>query len=87
MPTIRPRIPKSTKDMFFATIIDLSVLSHTVQNVQIWMIAGNANPRPERHRAPNSDMKRSNWGIATANRTVRNGQKTGLIDVLLSCFV
>lgn len=34
------------------------------------MMAGNANPRADRHSAPNNDMNNSRFGIATANKTI-----------------
>jgi len=37
--------------------------------VQIWMSAGKARPKADRHRAPNREMNSSRLGMATAKRT------------------
>jgi len=39
------------------------------QCVQIWMSAGKARPKADRHRAPNREMNSSRLGMATAKRT------------------
>lgn len=45
------------------------------KNTQVSNNAGNANPSEDKHKAPNNDMNKSSFGIATAKRTAKTTYK------------
>lgn len=70
VPIIKPAKPKIPITAFFAIIAALAAPVFSFKYTQVSISAGNASPRDDKHKAPNNEMNRSNFGIATANRTV-----------------
>jgi hypothetical protein len=53
----------------------LQALLMLSQKVHVSMMAGKATPNAARHRAPNSEMKSSRLGMATASRTANRAKQ------------
>lgn len=66
---INPANPKTIRMQFLHTDSVKSIPLGLSQCVHMSIIAGNAMPNAERHSAPKSDMKSSNFGTAIANKT------------------
>lgn len=55
------------------------------QKTHVWIIAGNASPNADRHRAPNKEMNSSIFGMATASKTKpRNKNRIEIVFVIES---
>lgn len=71
VPIIRANNPKMQIKPFFTIIIVRSVVDFPFKNTSVSIKAGNAKPSVDKQNAPNKEMNKSNFGIATANRTVK----------------
>lgn len=76
VPTNTAKNPKHAMNIFFMTINVRDTPHVSRQNTQVSIRAGNMRPRVDKHNAPTNDMNKSNLGIATASKTVRekNGE-------------
>lgn len=62
-------IPKTTIKQFLAkTILPLNPFKE-YQKVLVWIMAGKANPKADKQKAPKREIKRSSFGMATAKAT------------------
>lgn len=68
MPTTSPMQPKIMRPISLSRTI-LKGPKSLGQRTQISMIAGNAIPKAERHRAPNKEMNNPSLGIDIARTT------------------
>lgn len=71
VPLTRPTTAISVIIVFLVIISAFSDPLVVFQYTQVSIIAGNANPRAERHSAPNNAMNNSRLGIATASKTAK----------------
>lgn len=68
---IKPATPKIPSSVFFTIITALpAVVFFVFKNTHVSINAGKASPSDDRQRAPNSDINKSNFGIATAKITI-----------------
>lgn len=79
VPIINPATPTSTMILFSTSMRAFRKPLAYFQCVNSSISAGNANPRADRHSAPNSEMNSSRLGMATASRTV-DGRNTPAIN-------
>lgn len=70
VPIMKPHKPKTPITIFFVIITAFPVFVFcSFKNTHVSNKAGNASPSEDKHKAPNNDMNKSSFGIATANRT------------------
>lgn len=70
---MKPAKPKRPMAIFFVIITTFAVLVFcSFKNTHVSNKAGNASPSVDKHKAPNNDMNKSSFGIATASRTANS---------------
>lgn len=71
VPITRANKPQITNNEFFAIIINLEIPDLVLTKTKLSIIAGSTMPSIDRQKAPNNDINKSNFGIATASKTKR----------------
>lgn len=69
VPTTRANEPKIINNEFFTIITNFEIPDLVLTKTKLSIIAGSTMPSKDRQKAPNNDMNRSNFGIATASKT------------------
>lgn len=76
VPMISPAKPNTPITVFLTIITAFEQPDVSFKNTHVSIRAGNAKPSEDKQSAPNNEMNRSNFGIATASRTMgKNREK------------
>lgn len=67
---INAHMPKMIMTAFFIIITFSAMPVLTFAKTKHSIRAGRVSPSNDKHRAPNSEMKTPNFGIATASKTI-----------------
>lgn len=69
VPITNANKPKMIDNEFFAIIMNLEIPDLVLTKTKLSITAGSAMPSTDKHKAPNNDINKSNFGIATASKT------------------
>lgn len=80
VPIIKPAKPKRAITVFLAIIVTFAVVDFCCfRNTHVSITAGKKSPSDDKHNAPNNEINKSSFGIATANRTKTRRWKMEMI--------
>lgn len=71
VPITRANKPKIINNEFLTIIINLEIPDLVLTKTKLSIKAGSTMPSIDRQNAPNNDINKSNFGIATASKTKR----------------
>lgn len=86
VPITNANKPKIINNTFFRIIVNFENLDFVLTKTKISITAGSIMPSTDKHNAPNNEMNKSNFGIATANRTRKDERlliKTNIFKSIL----
>lgn len=69
VPITKANKPKIINNMFFTIILNLESPDLVLTKTKHSITAGSAIPSTDKHKAPSNDINKSNFGIATPNKT------------------
>lgn len=69
VPMIRANKPKIMNNEFLTINMYFDIPDLVLMKTKFSIVAGNIIPSIDKQNAPNNDMNKSNFGIATANKT------------------
>lgn len=78
VPVTKPKRPKTMRNTFLHSF--QLHLPKSPQNTAVSIRAGAINPKNDKHREPNKEMKSSKFGIATASPTISK-------EKILTCYI
>lgn len=74
VPITRANKPKTINNEFFTIIMNFEIPDFVLTKTNVSMTAGSTMPSNDRQKAPNNEINKSNFGIATANKTENRKQ-------------